>query len=67
MWRKHTYRYIEMKYYSDHDIYPNRAYDSRLNTLRPKQNGRHFPDDNFKHPFSNEFQSKFHLNLFPRT
>ena len=25
-----------------------------LNTLRPRQNGRHFPDDIFKHTFLNE-------------
>ena len=25
-----------------------------LNTLRPRQNGRHFPDDKFKHIFFNE-------------
>ena len=27
---------------------------TRLNTLRPRQNGRHFPDDTFKHIFVNE-------------
>ena len=25
-----------------------------VNTLRPRQNGRHFPDDNFKRIFVNE-------------
>ena len=28
--------------------------DDRLNTLRPKQNGRHFADDTFKDIFCNE-------------
>ena len=25
-----------------------------INSLRPRQNGRHFPDDTFKHIFLNE-------------
>ena len=25
-----------------------------INTLRPRQDGRHFPDDNFKYIFLNE-------------
>ena len=28
--------------------------DETFNTLRPKQNGRHFPDDIFKHIFLTE-------------
>ena len=28
--------------------------DSFINTLKPRQNGRHFPDDNFKCTFLNE-------------
>ena len=32
------------------------AYDDRelINTLRPRQDGRHFPDDTFKRIFLNE-------------
>ena len=36
-----------------------------LNTLRPRQNGRHFPDDIFKCIFVNKFRVRFHWNLFP--
>ena len=40
---------------------------SKLNTLRPRQNGRHISDDTFK-PISwmnvFEFRLKFHLSLF---
>ena len=40
-----------------------------VNTLRPRQNGRHFPDEIFK-GFSwmkmNEFRLRFHWNLFLR-
>ena len=39
-----------------------------INTLRPKQDGRHFPDDIFKCIFlnENEFRLRFHWSLFPR-
>ena len=41
-----------------------------LNTLRPRQNGRHFPDDNFSSTFSwmkmFEFRLKFHWTMFTR-
>ena len=41
-----------------------------FNTLRPSQNGRHFPDDIFKCIFSwtkmYKFRSRFHWNLFAR-
>ena len=33
-----------------------------LNTLRPTQNGRHFPDDTFKRIFSNE-NVKISINI----
>ena len=39
-----------------------------LNTLRPRQNGRHFPDDILKRIFLNKnivFWWKFHWNMFP--
>ena len=32
----------------------SRSNPGSLNTLRPRQNGRHFPDDNFKYIFFNE-------------
>ena len=35
------------------DFTPRRKYDS-LNTLRPRQNGRHFADDTFKSIFVNK-------------
>ena len=40
-----------------------------INTLRPRQNGRHFVDDIFYRIFLNErfkFSLKFHWNLFPK-
>ena len=41
-----------------------------VNTVRPTQNGRHFPDDIFKCIFLNEnvywFRLKYHWSLFPR-
>ena len=40
-----------------------------INTLRPRQNGRHFADDTFKRIFMNEmleFRLKFHWCLFLR-
>ena len=43
-----------------------------VNTLRPRQNGRHFADDPFKRIFLNEnvyiykFRLRFHWSLFPR-
>ena len=42
---------------------------SRLNTLRPRQNGRHFPEDIFKWIFLNEnvwIWIKFSLKLVPK-
>ena len=40
------------------------------NTLRPRQDGRHFPDDTFSNAFSwmktFEFRLKFHWSLFLR-
>ena len=42
---------------------------SGLNTLRPRQNGRHFPDDIFKCIFLNEnvwISIKISLNFVPR-
>ena len=39
-----------------------------INTLRPRQNGRHFPDDNFKRIFFNEnvwFPIKISLKFVP--
>ena len=42
---------------------------SRLNTLRPRQNGRHFPDDIFKCIFFNGnvwFPIKISLNFVPK-
>ena len=35
-----------------------------LNTLKPRQNGRHFPDDIFKCIFFNENVWRFHWNVF---
>ena len=40
-----------------------------FNTLRPRQNGRHFPDDNLKHIFLNEnvwISIKISLKYVPR-
>ena len=37
-----------------------------VNTLRPRQNGRHFADDIFKWMKMFEFQLKFHWSLFLR-
>ena len=40
-----------------------------VNTLRPRQNGRHFTDDNFKHIFLNEnarISIKISLKFVPR-
>ena len=40
-----------------------------VNTLKPRQNGRHFPDDIFQCIFFNEnvlFRLRFHWSLFPR-
>ena len=40
-----------------------------LNSLRPRQNGRHFPDDIFKRIFFNEnvwISLKFSLKFIPR-
>ena len=35
-----------------------------INTLRPGQNGRHFPDDIFKYILLNEiYEFKFHWNF----
>ena len=45
------------------------AIEVRFNTLRPRQDGRHFPDDIFKWIFLNENVQiclRFHWNLFPR-
>ena len=45
------------------------SHTTLLNTLRPKQNGRHFTDDTFKRIFLNEmfeFRLKFHWSLFLR-
>ena len=42
---------------------------SHINTLRPRQNGRHFADDLFKSIFFNEnvwISIKFSLNLIPK-
>ena len=39
-----------------------------LNTLRPRQNGRHFPDDTFKRIFLNEnvrLSIKISMNIVP--
>ena len=40
-----------------------------VNTLRPTQNGRHFPDDTFKYIFLNEsawISIKISLNYVPK-
>ena len=37
--------------YMDLDVYHPRL---AINTLRPRQNGRHFADDTFNHIFVNE-------------
>ena len=40
-----------------------------INTLRPRQNGRHFADDTFKHTFMNEnvrFSIKISLKFVPK-
>ena len=45
------------------------AFDARLNTLRPRQNGRHFPDDIFKGIFLNEnewISLKISLKFVPK-
>ena len=34
--------------------YTMKAYMNLINTLRPRQDGRHFPDDTFKCIFLNE-------------
>ena len=44
-------------------------YTMVINTLRPRENGRHFADDIFKCIFTNEnlwISIKFHWSLFPR-
>ena len=38
---------------------------SSVNTVRPKLDGRRFPDDVFQYIFLNENVSKFHWYLFP--
>ena len=45
------------------------SYVWTLNSLRPRQNGRHYADDNFKCIFLNEnyeFWIRFHRIMFPR-
>ena len=42
---------------------------SMFNSLRPRQNGRHFPDDTFKHIFLNEnvrISIKISLKFVPK-
>ena len=49
-------------------IWTNYSHKS-INTLRPRQNGRHFPDDIFKCIFlikMFKFLLRFHWSLFPR-
>ena len=76
-----TYNYCEIICFCKHDW--NRKYvtkailssaslgarRSRLNTLRPRQNGRHFADDIFKCIFMNEnvwISSKISLKFVPK-
>ena len=41
-------------YFQFHDVYVTSLQLPRLNTSRPRQNGRHFADDTFKCMFLNE-------------
>ena len=50
-------------------VYPGGWYHFVNNTLRPRQNGRHFPDYIFKRIFLNEnfrILTKYHWNMFLR-
>ena len=45
------------------------SYELHINTLRPRQNGRHFPDDTFKYIFLNEnviISVKISLKFVPK-
>ena len=57
IWMKHAGRLIDSVKMTT-DMYNNSRIVTQLdlsfNTLRPKQNGRHFPDDIFKCIFFNE-------------
>ena len=44
---------LDVGHYS-HLVITNTAYETSVNTLRPRQNGRHFADDMFKCVFLNE-------------
>ena len=62
-------RFRKIITYKVPDRYVVRTSVNGLNTLRPRQNGRHFPDDIFKRIFLNEkvwTPIKFHWNLFLR-
>ena len=39
---------------------------SSVNKLRPRQNGRHFPDDKYKLIFSNEYVFNISLKFVPK-
>ena len=51
-WNQHKYNVVDWKRYFTEEIY-HYVYIS-FNTLRPRQNGRHFADDIFKCIFLNE-------------
>ena len=51
------------------DIYPCYEFENIINSLRPRQNGRHFADDIFKGIFLNEnvwIPIKFSLKFVPK-
>ena len=62
-WRHHASHYTSMCWSAVHEII-----GTKLNTLRPRQNGRHFPDNIFKCIFLNEsvwILLKFSLKFVP--
>ena len=72
---KHTPTQCELKWYTD-KVQPNTwkthhalNINTIVNTLRPKQNGRHFADDTFKRSFLNEnmwISNKISLKFVPK-
>ena len=57
-WQRFIIRCITLKWSL---VYQTQRYKS-INTLRPRQNGRHFPDDIFKCIFLNEY---LWISIFP--
>ena len=58
----------KMTLYTIHDLKSEKILTA-FNTLRPRQNGRHFTDDTFKYIFLNEnviISAKISLKLVPK-